>query len=134
MKLVKVRQATLLPSSGLLIVIYLKEKVKNVVMFLMLVVSLEHTLFASCLQHKGDRRVLQRMQDDYVDIQLTWPDVNMASRLCFDGPCRYLIKQEPHCQTNDSATMLLQGSLAHLVQRLEPSWHDHCFGHASIQQ
>ena len=34
------------------------------------------------------------MQDDYVDLQLTWPDVNVAYRLCFDGPCRYLINKD----------------------------------------
>ena len=52
LKLVKVKQATLLPSIGLLIVIYLMEKVKSAVVVPMLVVSLEHTLFASSLQHK----------------------------------------------------------------------------------
>ena len=32
------------------------------------------------------------MQDNYVDTQLSWPDVNCASRLCFKGTCKYKIK------------------------------------------
>jgi hypothetical protein len=33
------------------------------------------------------------MQDMYVDTQLSWPDVNCASRLCFKGMCKYKIKE-----------------------------------------
>jgi len=36
----------------------------------------------------------KRMQDRYTDIQLNWPDVNAASKLCQDGACRYIIKRE----------------------------------------
>ena len=34
------------------------------------------------------------MQDAYVSCQLTWPDVNCASRLCFKGVCKYIVKEE----------------------------------------
>ena len=36
----------------------------------------------------------KRMQDAYVDSQLSWPDVNCASRLCFKGVCKYKIKDD----------------------------------------
>ena len=34
------------------------------------------------------------MQDQYVDPQLTWPDVNCAHKLCFKGVCKYNVKEE----------------------------------------
>ena len=35
----------------------------------------------------------QRMQNRYTDVQLAWPDVNCASRLCEGGPIEYVCKQ-----------------------------------------
>ena len=35
---------------------------------------------------------VKQMQDAYVDAQLTWPDVNCASRICFKGVCMYKVK------------------------------------------
>ena len=35
-----------------------------------------------------------RMQDRYTDVQLPWPDLNAASKLCQGGPIKYKIKQE----------------------------------------
>jgi len=29
------------------------------------------------------------MQDNYTDIQLVWPDINAASKLCHKGICLY---------------------------------------------
>ena len=37
---------------------------------------------------------MKRMQDRYVDIQLTWPDVNAASMLCQGGVCKYVVKSD----------------------------------------
>ena len=34
------------------------------------------------------------MQDRYVDIQLTWPDVNADSMLCQGGVCKYKVKSD----------------------------------------
>ena len=45
------------------------------------------------LDHRA-RWSKKRQQYDYVDMELTWPDVNVAYRLCFDGPCRYLINKD----------------------------------------
>ena len=36
----------------------------------------------------------KRMQDAYVNYQLTWPDVNCATRLTFKGVCKYKIKED----------------------------------------
>jgi hypothetical protein len=35
---------------------------------------------------------VRRMQDRYTDIQLDWPDVNAASKLCVGGICVYKVK------------------------------------------
>ena len=35
-----------------------------------------------------------RMQDRYTDVQLPWPDLNAALKLCLGGPIKYKIKQE----------------------------------------
>ena len=35
-----------------------------------------------------------RMQDRYTDVQLPWPDLNAASKLCQGGPIKYKVKQE----------------------------------------
>ena len=40
------------------------------------------------------RWACKRMQDAYVDTQLSWPDINCAARLCFDGVCKYKIKED----------------------------------------
>lgn len=37
---------------------------------------------------------VKRMQDCYVDIQLTWPNVNAASMLCQGGVCKYVVKAD----------------------------------------
>ena len=34
-----------------------------------------------------------RMQDRYTDIQLNWPDVHCAGKLCNDRPCKYVVKE-----------------------------------------
>lgn len=36
----------------------------------------------------------KRQQDDHVSFQLTWPDINCASKLCFGGRTRHLIGKE----------------------------------------
>jgi hypothetical protein len=36
----------------------------------------------------------KRMQDRYTDVQLPWPDLNAASKLCQGGPIKYKVKQE----------------------------------------
>ena len=33
------------------------------------------------------------MQDRYTDIQLNWPDVHCAGKLCNDGPINYVVKE-----------------------------------------
>ena len=35
-----------------------------------------------------------RMQDRYTDVQLPWPDLNAAAKLCLGGPIKYKIKQQ----------------------------------------
>jgi hypothetical protein len=35
-----------------------------------------------------------RMQDRYTDIQLSWPDVFTATKLCVDGPCKYKMRED----------------------------------------
>ena len=40
------------------------------------------------------RWAAKRMQDAYVSAQLLWPDVNCASRLCFKGVCKYVMKEQ----------------------------------------
>ena len=34
------------------------------------------------------------MQDRYTDVQLSWPDVHCASKLCNDGPIKYVLKED----------------------------------------
>ena len=33
------------------------------------------------------------MQDRYTAIWLNWPDVHCASKICNDGPCKYILKE-----------------------------------------
>ena len=40
------------------------------------------------------RWAAKRMQDNYADPQLTWPDLNCAHKLCFKGVCKCNVKEE----------------------------------------
>ena len=45
------------------------------------------------LDYRG-RWKCKRMQDHYVDMHLTWPDVNTAAKLCNGGICFYKLKPD----------------------------------------
>ena len=96
------------------------------------------------------------MQDACVDTQLSWPDINCAARLCFDGVCKYKIKEDagvsdkwlcqnvtPHIQSmfGEKVTAILGTSLLWacfnetIAERVHPSIRNRiCGAFISLQQ
>ena len=46
------------------------------------------------VDYRGRWKTVTRMQDRYTDVQLNWPDVEMASLLCQEGCIKYKVKSE----------------------------------------
>eukprot|EP00536_Pseudo-nitzschia_multiseries_P012435 jgi/Psemu1/32101/gm1.32101_g len=74
------------------------------------------------------------MQENYLGVQLDWPDINAASKLCYKGICLYKEKDASGITKDRLALLLLPRFEASLALQLVLSLQSPCFGLALMEQ